>query len=59
MEKHVKVMDWEGRGENVGDIENICFLGTNVLWWATGCIELVIVHFWALWQKPWLASVRN
>lgn len=31
VEKHAKVMDWEGRGENVGDIENICFLGTNVL----------------------------
>ena len=31
VEKHAKRVDWEERDRNVTDIDNICFMGTNVL----------------------------
>lgn len=31
VEKFAKTMDWEGKDKNIADIENICYLGTNVL----------------------------
>ncbi len=31
VEKHATTMDWTERDRNIADIENICFLGTNVI----------------------------